>query len=291
MQRLTSILVDVDARAAVQPALEHAAQLARATGASLRIVDVLNQPQELGWRSRVPLEQDPAGLRRRALNDLALTVRDVTCTVDLLAGPPAETLIQDVHRFNHDLVVRSHARDIVSGTHAVEGHLLRHCPCSVLVVGPGVESPHLKIVACLDGKGAGGPTHRATRDVLEFSFLFREIQGGTVTILRTWDAFYARLVESHSTKHEMAGYLEATRLSAQREVDRLMESSDIHGAADRIELRRGSVEDVVPEFAAAEGTHLVVMGPAEDAGVIGRLPCSLLVVRGRKQQGESARVL
>src|SRR5688572_5382918 len=120
MTRITSILVDVDARAAAQPALEKAAQLARATGASLRIVDVMAQPQEVGWRSRVQFDQDVTGLRRRRLQDLALTVRDVVCTIDLLVGPAAEALVQDVRRFNHDLVVRSHARDIVSGTPAVD---------------------------------------------------------------------------------------------------------------------------------------------------------------------------
>jgi len=114
MNAFASILVDVDATATAQPALHRAADLARKCGARLRIVDVLSAPAEARRALRADLEDELMTRRRQQLARIAHGVRDVMADTDVLACPPADALIADVERFGHDLVVRSHVRDLIT---------------------------------------------------------------------------------------------------------------------------------------------------------------------------------
>ena len=114
MNTFTSILVDIDATAAVQPALERAAEVARKCGAPLRVVDVMSPPAEARRALREDLEDELMARRREKLARIAYGLRDVVAETDILAGTPADALIEDVERFGHDLLVRSHARDIAA---------------------------------------------------------------------------------------------------------------------------------------------------------------------------------
>lgn len=104
MNTFTSILVDIDATATAQPALERAAEIARKCGAPLRVVDVMSAPAEARRALREDLEDELMARRREKLARLAYGLRDVVAETDILAGTPADALIADVERFGHDLL-------------------------------------------------------------------------------------------------------------------------------------------------------------------------------------------
>lgn len=99
MNIFTSILVDVDATATAQPALERAAEIARKCGALLRIVDVMSAPADARRALRADLEDELMARRREQLARLAYGLRDVVAETDILAGTPVDALIEDVERF------------------------------------------------------------------------------------------------------------------------------------------------------------------------------------------------
>lgn len=138
MPAFRSILVDVDATATAQPALDRAVRVARTCGARLRVVDVISAPAEARRNLRADLEDELMMRRREQLARIAYRVRDVPVDTDVLAGLPADALIQDVLRFRLDLLVRSHSRDIVARgatpLRAVDLQLIRQCPCQVWAV-------------------------------------------------------------------------------------------------------------------------------------------------------------
>lgn len=111
-----SILVDTDATADVHPAFQQACDLAARLGARVTLVDVIEN-----LRSTAPnvfmrtLETHVIEARRSVLATLAQTRPDVHVESEVLRGDPAVALVQQVVRGNHDLVVRSHARDLVRG--------------------------------------------------------------------------------------------------------------------------------------------------------------------------------
>lgn len=114
MEPFTRILVDVDATAIAHPALERAVRLARSSGATLTITDVMTVPPHARRYLPAALEEEMVSDRRQQLARVADTVTDVRAESKLLVGRPATVLVQEVLRSNHDLLMRSHARDLTT---------------------------------------------------------------------------------------------------------------------------------------------------------------------------------
>jgi hypothetical protein len=76
--------------------------------------------------------------QREQLSRLAQAVTGIQAEAQLLVGRPATVLIQEVLRSNHDLLMRSHARDMTASgprpVGAVDMELLRKCPRPVCLV-------------------------------------------------------------------------------------------------------------------------------------------------------------
>jgi universal stress protein E len=294
MTPFRGILVDIDAGANAQPALERAAQLARISGAELRVVDAGSLAAAARHELRAELDDSLMRGRRQQLARIGYGVRDVAVEVDMLAGPPAEALTRDVLRFGHDLVVRSHARDLVASSSAphadVDVQLLRHCPCPVWAVGPGLGAANPRIVALVDGSADDPVKQQLTTKVVELSLHLKTILEGSLVLLQAWRPFSERRVHDLSTNEDFSVYLESSRRHARHDLARLADSFG-NLAGVEFELRRGEIEDIIPEFAVAEGIDLVVMGTMgwtdiarrlignTAERVLRRLPCSLLAIK------------
>ena len=294
------ILVDVDATAAAQPALEEAARIARRCGAALTIVDVVPSAPDLrsGRRSHDSVEEFVR--RRAALRRLADGVAGVRVSATMLGGPPSTALIEEVVRGGHDLLVRSRARDMVARGHgayaAVDVQLFRKCPCPVLALGPGVAPARPRIVAAVHaapGVADSDDAHDLDRRVVAAAVSMAAHEQGSVTLLHAWRPVGELSVMSHATDEEFTAFLEADRRAAASRLERMKQQSGVPSAA-RVELRHGTPEVVIPEFIVAEGADTLVIGSVGRTGVSGllrgntverilaALPCSVLVVKPRR---------
>ena len=86
-------------------------------------------------------------------------------------------------------------------------------------------------------------------------------------------------------------YLDDTRRRAKKNLVRLAESFGNRLAGTQLELRRGSLKEVLPEFVVAEGIDIVVVGTMGRTGILrqlrgntaeqllDRLPCSVVAVK------------
>ncbi len=154
MEPLKSILVDIDASVPAQPALQRAIPLARASGARLTITDVLTLPPHARRYLPDDIKHDLVSRRRQQLARVAHAVPDVETEAKLLVGRPGTVLIREVLRSNHDLLLRSHARDVTAAAPkpfgAVDMELLRKCPCPVLLVRHGGKEHRPRIVGAVN---------------------------------------------------------------------------------------------------------------------------------------------
>jgi len=295
MGGFTSILVDIDATASAQPALDRAGLVARKCGAALRVVDVLSVPADARRALRDDLEDELMARRRQELARIVYGIRDLPVDTDVLAGRPADALIRDVLRFGHDLLVRSHARDLVArGPQpfgAIDMELFRHCPCAVWAVGPGAAPEHPRIVAAVDVEPDDSATDQLNTKIIETARLLTDAQDGSLTLLHAWRPFAEKRVSSHASDEEFATYLDTSRRQAKQRLVRFAESLRSRLAGVQIELLRGEVESVIPEFVVSEGVDLVVMGTVGRRGLarrfigntaerlLDKLPCSVLAVK------------
>jgi nucleotide-binding universal stress UspA family protein len=292
MEPFRSILVDVDATATAHPALERALLLARGTGARLTITDVMTVPPHARHYLPAAVEETMVGDRRQMLARVARGQAESK----FLVGRPATVLIEEVLRSGHDLLMRSHARDLTAAGPkpfgAVDMELLRKCPCPVLLARHGKPAPQPHIACAVNASTEETEEVALNVKLVELALLIaKHLQSGSITLLHAWAPFAERAVRSHSADDQFASYLEGARQRATADLARLVQSFGERLADAHSMVRRGEPEDVIPEFVVAEGIDLLVMGTVARSGIPGlfigntaervlrKLPCSVLAVK------------
>ena len=287
--------MDIDATDRAQPALDRAARLARDTGARLTIVDVMSVPSYARRYLPSGIEEEMGRRRRAELATIAEGVGGVPVDSRVLDGPAAAALIDEVAAGGHDLVVREAARDLVAARRQPSGavgmELLRGCPCPVLLVGAGPAAERPRIAAAVNTSTDDAAVQALNARIAEAALLVAQLEQGSVTLLHAWTAFAEGMVRGVASGDGFADYVSAARARVEDDFGRFRESLGERFAAAGSELRRGDPEDVIPEFAVADGTDLVVMGSVARSGIPGffigntaervlhKLPCSVLVVK------------
>jgi nucleotide-binding universal stress UspA family protein len=290
-----SILVDIDATAPAHPALARAIRLARASGATLTIVDVVTVPPYARRYLPVGVEEEMLDARRQQLMGIARGVTDVATDAKLLTGRPGTALIQEVLRSRHDLLMRSHARDTAEAGPkpfgAVDMELLRKCPCPVLLVRHGALDQHPRIAGAVNAS-TEEPTERVLNiKIAELTLLMARLEEGVPLLLQAWAPFAARKVQSHSSEEAFTAFVEDVRSRTANDLRQLAESVGERMAGVQTVHRQGEPEDVITEYSVAAGIDLVVMGTVARSGIAGlligntaervlrKLPCSVLAVK------------
>lgn len=274
MHPFQSILVDLDATAAVHPAFAAASDLASRSGARLTVVDVVPDLPP-GARELMPSDVEDTLVRERraALEALARTRPDVAITAAVLRGRSAIALVREVLRAGHDLVVRSHARDLVPGRPfgPVDTQLLRKCPCPVWLIGPEPASAAPHVLAAVDVESDAPEAGALNRTVLDLALTIARLHQARVTALHAWSLFGEELLQSRVTDEQLRQILDAAHQSALRGLTTLVASVPAAGVDVRAECRKGEPERVIPAYARQQKVDIVVMGTVGRSGVAGFL--------------------
>jgi hypothetical protein len=158
----------------------------------------------------------------------AYGVRNVPVDTDVLSGPPAAALIEDVVRFGHDLVVRAHTRDLVARgpkpLREVDIELFRGCPCPVWAVGPGAKPQSPTIVCAVDACSQDSVTRSLNTKIVDLALLLARLQEGSVVLLHAWRPVGEEHVYSYSTDDAFAAHLDDTRNLSKQCLARFAES-------------------------------------------------------------------
>lgn len=274
MPTFRNILLDVDATAAGHPAFRQACDLAARSGARLKVVDGMEDvPDAARGHISSKMEQELIEHRLELLAALASSRPDVEIETAVLRGKPAIRLIQEVLRDDHDLVIRSHGRDLVpSRTFGpVDIELLRKCPCPVWLVGPQDRSEPGHILAAVDAESDAPDAQEFNRTILELALDIAEAEGATVTALHVWILFGQRMLKSRVPEQEYAQSLERSRIAADDALNRVVNALGARAANVRRECLNGNPTTVIPEFATTEHVDLVVMGTVGRTGIAGFL--------------------
>ena len=274
MQPFKSILADVNATAPTHPAFNTACDLAARFDARVALVDVM--PAILRGSGNVVTRNMDEELVARRLTALAAMARgrpDVRIETAVLRGRPSIAIIQCVLRAHHNLVVRSHARDLKPGRRygAVDMQLLRKCPCPVWLVGPGPETvahpPH--ILVAVDVESETPSVGELNHTVFDVALTLGEVQHAKVTVLNAWSLYGEELLRSWMPEQELHEALEATRAAAADEVGALVAHFGERGAHVRVECVKGEPQTVIPDFVTTQKIDLVVMGTVARTGIAG----------------------
>jgi len=133
------IVVGVDGSEPSLKALRWAAEQARLTAASLRVLTTWEISAASSWTPAFPLDYDPAAVARevldQAINDTLGADPDISVQRVVREGLPVPLLLAEA-RGADLLVVGTHGHGALAGilVNSVAEHLLRHAPCAVVIV-------------------------------------------------------------------------------------------------------------------------------------------------------------
>ena len=133
------IVVGVDGSDPSLKALRWAAQQARLTGATLRVLTTWEVATGTGWVPTFPVDYDPQAVARQALDEA------VTETLGADPDVAVERIVKEGHAAPVLLAAAKDADLLVVGSHghgafagmligSVSEHLVRHAPCAIVVV-------------------------------------------------------------------------------------------------------------------------------------------------------------
>jgi len=265
------LLVHLDTTATSQPGFRRAVQLAQASRASLRLVDVLPPiPSAHG-------EPPPfAGLiREKMLDHLAEATAEarragVPVTSALLEGDQATALIRAAVAFRADVLFRSHAVHQREGHPAgpVDSQLLRRCPCAVWLVTPKHAGGERVVVAAVDPDPDDQVRHELSVRVASTAMQVAQAEGATLHIVHAWTAFGHQVLAGRASRKDLLAYYAACRTQAETRFDVLRRDAGLP-ASVKMHLLEGHSDKVLTTFIESSRTSVVVLGTVARTGLAG----------------------
>jgi nucleotide-binding universal stress UspA family protein len=306
VQRFRNILAPVDTPDAPGPGVARAAELARANGAVLTLIHVVETaPGELARilgalpdRRGREVEARVLADRAEALDAVAEGLRadglDARTTVQ--QGKAFIRIIQRVLRDGHDIVVRSAPRhgEIGRRLASTDTHLLRKCPCPLWIVPEDHPARSRRVLAAVDPDEADTERDAVNRLVLELATSLAARDGARLDVVNAWSvpeedtlrAGRAGLspaeVDAIVAEEEQASAAALARLVAPWE----------HGEPQPVRHHvKGDAAEVIEQLVAECAADTLVMGTLGRSGtpglligdtaeaVLGRVSCALLAVK------------
>lgn len=268
------ILVDIDALAGSPPALAHAFDFAKRTGAALTIVDVLpHVPKAARLFATMEIERELVEARLTALRRLAQTAPGgLRVEANLLRGRPAQAIIAEAERVGAELVMRSHGRDLANPLPPfgpVDMQLLRDCPSAVWIVGPEARTTPARILAAVDATTDRPEERVLNTRILESALAMRDLFGGAVILMHAWAPFGEELLRSHMKPQEFHAFLEESRQEAEVALAALVAAAGETASGVTTEVVKAEPYEAILGMVATARIDLVVMGTVARKGIAG----------------------
>lgn len=298
MKKIEHILVAVDSQQPESPELQRAIAIAKHTGASLLIVDVL---RDLNMAARL-LPQWQSAYEKLAEEKLAslhqladsCQSQNVNASCELLRGGYSQALLKVVSTKHIDLIVRSAkgANSRESGAiGATSSQLLRLAPCALWLTQGPEAARCMRIVAAIDATPDDQTHGELNRLILSRSLDLTQREGCSLDVVYAWDILDAELLEGRVPKSDFEEMVERNRVCHEEAYERVLCEFDLHVTDARVHLLRGAATQVIPSFCETQQMDLLVCGTVARSGLSGlmigntanrmltKVPCSILALR------------
>lgn len=285
MDRFKSILAVMTEDSLHEVALSRAIALAKDCGAALTLVDAIGtEPGEIGrMLARVSgarsqqIEDEVIGYHRDRIAAMAETARaeGVEVSEAVLQGVPFVEITRMVLREGHDLVLKG-ATAVRGGAGALRGgdlHLLRKCPCPVLILADAQAGRLRRVLAAVD-PGTESDTARAGLDtrVLELAAGLAARDGAELHVVHAWSLEGETALRGGrrpSAALDIDALLCAARDDAEARMARSLAAAGLDPAPGCRHVEKGAAGETVAQVAADTGADLLVLGTIGRTGLSG----------------------
>jgi nucleotide-binding universal stress UspA family protein len=137
----------------------------------------------------------------------------------------------------------------------------------VWAFGSGPLPARPRIVAAVDASSHDPVTQELNRQAVETALFLAGPEEGALTVMQVWRPVAEKRLYVHASASEFGASVLSAENRAGDDLERLASSFGRRLARARLELRRGTAAEVIPEFALAEGIDIVVVGSRGGTGV------------------------
>jgi nucleotide-binding universal stress UspA family protein len=255
------ILAATDFSSRSDRALRRASLLAKATGARLILVHVVDddQPERL-WQTE----------RREAesmLNDLVDTVREtdeIACEARVILGDPFEAITKASSELDAELIVlgphrRQILRDVFTGTTAERTIRRSRRPVIMANAAPHRRYAHVLIATDLSERSADAARTAKSLGLLD---------GVSLDVPHVFDASaISQMRRASATEHQIKDYITGEEGRAREELNEFVRRIGLTPAARSLRLCEASTAQAILDTAQETRADLIVMGTQGRSGV------------------------
>ncbi len=278
MKRFKNILFFADGSEEMTPALQRAAQLAESNHARLTLVDVIEPvktPAEITTRFNVELSELLKQHRKQVLEELSQSIGhdDNVVYIKVLSGLPFVEVIKYVQRGGYDLLIKiasapAGISEKLFGS--VDLHLLRKCPCPVLIDKPSSSTRYQRILAAVDARSS--PTQGCDDLIMQLATSLRERENARLDIVHAWQLPYESTLRRGRFRLadiELQMFLTLEMERHQARLQALLEPYGIAIDDENVQLVKGKAAESINRVAEKNNSDIIVMGTLGHVGIPG----------------------
>ncbi len=316
MRRFKKILCVVEPDKNSEAALAHAAQIASDHQADVTVASVLRISGAVhaffqDKNERVTGLAQSADSKRSAIEKwVEQHEPKLRADVQIYTGIGFIEVVRSVIENQYDLVIK--CADDMEWLDRLFGsddmHLLRKCPCPVLILKPGKSSAFRNVLATVDVKDDlfesedGRVQEELNRKVLEYSVVFSVSESSDMHIGSAWDAYAEDFMRygafSQVPDEKVDQYVGQIRRECEERLESLVDEMTESVGKDAVEyvrpmthLVKGVPSKEIPLMVKEHDVDLVVMGTVARTGIPGyiigntaeaileQVQCSVLAIK------------
>ncbi len=257
--------------------LECALRMAQKSGSRITVAGTLeNLPPGLQAASILELWNRAALEKKDELEELhsMISEKGIEADARVLFGTPFVEIIREVLKGGHSLVMKTaeesgRVRGAFLGSNDL--HLLRKCPCPVLISRHAAGCRFERIMAAIDPAPYSEEKTALNLRILDAAATFARIWGAKLHIVHAWELLSESLLRVRSliSEHELEAYLSEAHIKHKKWLGELIDRASLEDIPHTAHLLKGSPWEIIPAIQKEKKIDLAVMGTVARAGFPG----------------------
>lgn len=221
----------------------------------------------------------------------------VRASFKVVTGKEFIEIIRLVLRNKHDLVLKKAGLDdgfLKRAFGTEDMHLMRDCPCPVLVIKPKVRKDHPLILAAVDPDPVNSTRDAINRMIVDYTLSIEQtFKKCEIHFIHAWD-INEGIVSKVGGQAEIKAMSYRERQHRRELVDNLLDQYNWDNNKPKVHILKGSPKKLIPKLAKELNAGLVVLGTICRTGIPGlvvgntaetvmhNLECSILAIKPQK---------
>jgi len=274
---MNKIIVIFDEKNEQQTAMERALELAKLSGASIHIVATIFSTLNFSY-SQLQIDTESIlreSMQSRLSNDLkkyiaSVDSSNIEISYETLWSPrPAVDIAQLCSDQSFDLLIKTankhHLFDGIFHT-PLDWHLLRECPCPVMLVSNNAHAPDSPLIVAIDANTDDEDHSNLNTKLLNSANFFSKLFNEQILAVNACPPLPIMTGLEYASI-DPSSYLQEMKETALENTLKIIKHHNLDET--NIKILEGIPEEVIPDFAEKRDSRLIILGTVSRSGLSG----------------------